>query len=421
MNQFMKKNKLTLPLLVVAVIFVLFLVGKSAYDQYEYNQLADEPVASIEGEFVGEIGPSESLSQSMFSIRAITRSGISYTVQSFSLDTEKAPAHGGEFDVTVTYKNKEIVISVPLTRSKTVEYSIGYPNEDDVIATVYNNGDLEIVGTGATMNFRNGDVPWKDEEYSYVYFGSEVTPENIDYWFSGNENLTQCKNLPKSLTSMIGTFKDDTALTKTPEFFQCENLRIMTECFSGCISIVSSDTLPVSLITADGVFYGCTSLKTPPDMSKAVSLSSIDSMFSGCTSLVECPSIPESVKSMNKTFENCANIKKAAAFPAKIESAENAYSNCSGLEEAAAIPSNMVSYSGCYSGCTDLYGILEINSNSTNCGSLLSNAVQSGRKLSLSGTSGMLIKIQKDANNEYVVLADSDAASAQADALENAG
>lgn len=415
-----KKNKMTIPLLAVVVIFILILVGKSAYEQYEYNQLADEPVASIEGEFTGEIEPSETLTSSMFEIRAITRSGISYVVQEFSMDVDTAPSHGGEFDVTVTYKSKETVISVPITRSRIVDYSIGYPNEDDVIATVYSNGDLEIIGTGATMNFRNGNVPWKGEEYSYVYFVSDVTPENIDYWFADNELLTQCVNLPKSLTSMICTFQNDTALKKTPEFFQCENLRIVTGCFSGCTSIVSSDTLPVSLLTADKAFYNCTSLKTPPDMTKAVSLSSINSMFSGCTSLVECPSIPSSVRSMNNTFENCANIKKAADFPDKIESAENTYSNCSGLEQAAAIPANMVSYSGCYSGCTDLYGTLEINSDSTSCSSLLSNAARSGRKLSLSGSSGMLIKIQKDANNEYVVLEDPDAAAAQADALENA-
>lgn len=108
---------------------------------------------------------------------------------------------------------------------------MGYPTKENVLATIYNNGDLEFTGSGNTMNFANGDTPWADEDYTYVIFKDEITPTNVDYWFEGNTALTGCETLPKSIESARGTFQGCENLKKHRLFFSVHHLRSLRTAF----------------------------------------------------------------------------------------------------------------------------------------------------------------------------------------------
>ena len=412
----MKKNNRLL--IVVFAVLALIIGVLKGVDYYRYTKVSKERVSSIQAEFVGETAPSQELSMSMFDVTVYTDTGSVYSARSFDIDEKKAPAHGDSFDTKIEYHGSTTTVTVPITRSKVVQYKVGYPTKENVLATIYNNGDLEFTGSGNTMNFANGDKPWADEDYTYVIFKDEITPTNVDYWFEGNTALTGCETLPKSIESARGTFQGCENLKKTPSFFQCSSLKIITDCFSGCTSLEQSDPLPVSVMEADGAFEDCIKLTKAPDMTKTNALSSINAIFKGCTSLVDAPVIPDSVLDMSEAFLGDSNIYTASAFPESVEDISSAYADCISLEKAASIPASVINCDSCYSGCSNLYGELSINTNTEDCANLLSNAVTSGKTLKLKGKSGRLFEIQQDSGSRYVTIKDTEKAEKNAKKLE---
>lgn len=413
---FMKKNNRLL--IVVFAVLALIIGVLKGVDYYRYTKVSKERVSSIQAEFVGETAPSQELSMSMFDVTVYTETGSVYSARSFDIDEKKAPAHGDSFDTKIEYHGSTTTVTVPITRSKVVQYKVGYPTKENVLATIYNNGDLEFTGSGNTMNFANGDTPWADEDYTYVIFKDEITPTNVDYWFEGNTALTGCETLPKSIESARGTFQGCENLKKTPSFFQCSSLKIITDCFSGCTSLEQSDPLPVSVMEADGAFEDCIKLTKAPDMTKTNALSSINAIFKGCMSLVDAPVIPDSVLDMSEAFLGDSNIYTASAFPESVEDISSAYADCISLEKAASIPASVINCDSCYSGCSNLYGELSINTNTEDCANLLSNAVTSGKTLKLKGKSGRLFEIQQDSGSRYVTIKDTEKAEKNAKKLE---
>lgn len=412
----MKKNNKLL-IVVLAGLAVCF-AGLKGVDYYKYTQVSKEKVSSIQAEFVGEIAPSQNLSMSMFDVTAYTETGSVYTARSFEIDETKTPAHGDSFDTKIQYHGCTTTVNIPITRSKIVEYKIGYPSKENVLATIYGNGDLEFTGSGNTMNFANGDTPWADEDYSYVIFKDEVAPTNVDYWFEGNRDLTGCETLPKSIESARGTFEDCENLIKTPSFFQCSSLKIISECFSGCTNLESSDPLPVNVMEADYAYQDCQKMVNAPDMTKTNALSSINGIFKGCTSLVAAPAIPQSVLEMSEAFSRDSNIYTASAFPESVEDISSAYMDCISLEKAASIPASVIDCSSCYAGCSNLNGELSINTNTEDCDNLLHNAATSGKILKLKGKSGRLFEIQQDSESKYITIKDTKKAEKYAKKLE---
>ena len=410
-----KKNGL---LIVVLVILGLAVGVSKGVDYYRYTEASKEKVSSIQAKFTGEVAPSQELSGSMFDVTVYTENGSVYLARSFDIGETKAPAHGDSFDTKIEYRGCTAMVTVPITRSKVVEYKVGYPTKEDVLATIYNNGDLEFTGSGNTMNFANGDTPWADEDYSYVIFKDEIAPTNVDYWFEGNTALTGCGSLPKSIESARGTFQGCEKMKKTPSFFQCSSLKIISDCFSGCSSLEWSDPLPVSVMEADGAYQDCIKLTKAPDMTKTNALSSINAIFKGCTSMVEAPVIPDSVLNMSEAFAGDSNIYTASAFPESVEDISAAYEDCISLEKGAGIPASVISCDSCYAGCSNLNGELTINTNTGDCSNLLSDAVTSGKVLKLKGKSGRLFEIQQDSGSKYVTIKDTEKAEKYAKKLE---
>lgn len=411
-----KTKKLALKGLILVLLALVVIKIPQVYESWKYSKQA---VRSIECEFVGKIRPAEELSRSMIRVIASTPAGDRYDVSDkYTLDVTQAPRNGGEFEVNVSYRGFTESLTIPVTRDPVVEYSIGYPDYDDVKATVYSNGDLIFTGEGETREFGKGNIPWKDHEYSYIEFESGIETRNMDYWFMDNETLSVCKNIPKTVESMISAFEKDTALLKTPEYFQCTELRLMTNAFKGCASLTKADTLPVEVINADETFADCLSMEKAPDIMKAGKLISANGMFQGCSKLIKTPQLPNSITTMRNCFAGCINIHRASVFPIKVEDISGCYSDCRSLEEATPIPESVINYESCFKGCRDLNGRLEINTDSSGYSSLLSDAVLSGRELRLSGNCGYLIDIQHDSGNSFIVLENIDEATRQAKRLK---
>ena len=212
---------------------------------------------------------------------------------------------------------------------------------------------------------------------------------------------------------MKKTFANCKALEKAPDYFQCSNLKIMDYAFSGCEALKEIDILPVNVSSAQYAFEGCISLQKPADLSKTSNLQDISGLHNGCSNLREATEIPNSVIYMSETFMNCLNIKAAVRFPEKVLDISSAYAGDSALEIGASIPEGVTDFSGCYQGCSALSGTLEINSDTEAFDSALVDATTNGDKLAISGNSGNLLAIQKDAKNSNIILADPEAASQQ--------
>lgn len=400
----MKPNKKLMTfIIVVGTVCLLALAGTRAVESYQIQQVQQEPLSSIDGRFIGKAVPGTELKRTMFEVTGQTQSGRIYTLNDYDIDIKKVPLHGSNFVLTIIYHEFEKKIDIPITREPLVEYSIGYPEPDDAKATVYTNGDLEFTGTGNTLKFSQSSIPWKSESYTHVYFKPGIEPENIDYWFLGNSDLIYCDALPKSIESMRGTFRDADSLEATPDFFQCTELRVSTECFSGCDTLNKTDDAPINLVAADAMYRGCVNLTTPPNLMKS-SLVNISGMFDGCTGMISAPEIPETVKEMESTFEGCENIYSATKFPELVENISNAYKGCTSLKDAARIPKSVLYYQGCYADCINLYGSVSIDTDTDKNSGVFAGAAQSGRKLILNGQSQKLVEIQQDANNQMIAL-----------------
>ena len=396
-------------IITAAAVIAISVVG---YGKISEKLSKDPVITGLQAEFVGEVVPGQELSKNMFVVKGVTASGQLVPLKNFSSETTMAATNGETCEVVITSQGYESTAIVPITRTPIFEQNIGYPNEEDATVTCYENGDLEFSGSGDITNFTNA-LPWADMEYSHVYIEESLNIENMDNWFYGNTNLVYCDSLPKTLKTMKSTFAGCEALEKTPDYFQCSGLKIMDYAFSGCTGLKEIDIIPVNVTTAKYTFENCTALQTPVDLSKTSALQSISGIHNGCTNLRNATEIPETVTNMDYAFKDCINIKEAVKFPEAIQSAASTYEGDTALVTGATIPESIINFSNCYGGCASLCGNLEINSDAAEYGGCLSGATTNGDKLTISGNSGNLLAIQKDAGNGSITLADPEAAAQQ--------
>lgn len=396
-------------LIAIAVIVVVGIVG---YTKISSSLGKDPKITGLQAKFVGEVAPGETLRKSMFEVKGVTSSGKLVSLNDFSSESSKAAENGASCEVEIESQGYTATVIVDITRTVEFEKDIGYPNESDAKVTCYSNGDLEFTGSGAVTNFAK-DMPWEDYEYTHVYFDETLEIESMDSWFYGNDKLVYCGSLPKTVKTLKHTFAGCTLLAQTPAFFQCTNLKVMDYAFSGCTSLKEIDVIPVNVTSMKYTFEDCSQLQYPVNLSKTSNLTNIDGLHKGCSNLREAAEIPQGVISMNECYQNCINIKAAVAFPANVQEISAAYSGDSAMETGASIPESVTDFSNCYSGCSALCGSLEINTDSNKFSGVLKEANTNGDKLSISGNSGNLLEIQKDANNPNIVLANAEAAAQQ--------
>lgn len=397
---------------IIIAVAAVAAIGMAGYNKLAGDLNQDPPITSLQAEFVGEVKPGQAFTKRMFDVKGVTESGKVVQINDFYSETEAAAENGDTCEVEIKAQDKSATAIVNITREPVFQQNIGYPNEEDATVTCYANGDLEFIGTGNITNFGN-NYPWQQYECSHVYIDEALNIETMDNWFSGNTNLVYCSNLPKTLKTLKNTFSGCSSLQKTPDYFQCSNLKIMDYAFSGCSSLSELDIIPVNVTSAKYAFEYCTSLKEPADLSKTSNLQDITGIHNGCSGLINVMSIPEGVRYMAAAFQGCLNIKEATKFPDKVLNINSAYAGDSALITAASIPEDVTDCGNCYNGCSYLAGSLEINTDTNNYSGLLIGATTNGDTLTISGNSGNLLAIQKDAGNRNIMLADPEAASQQ--------
>lgn len=393
-------------------VLIAATLGIAGYGKIS-NQLHKDPeITGINASFIGEVGPGEKLTKSMFDVKGITKSGQLVALKDFSSETSSAAQNGDSCEIEIESQGFSTTVIVQITRESIYTQNIGYPNETDAVITLYKNGDLEFTGSGEIINFSK-NLPWKDLQYTHVYIDEGLKIENMDNWFTGNEKLVYCSDIPKTVKTARNTFKGCKKLESTPGYFQCSNLKIVDYMFSGCEALKEADIIPVNVTSAKYAFENCVSLQAPISLNKTSNLQDASGIYSGCTSLREATAIPETVIYMDECYKGCINIKKAVKFPGNVQSIASAYAGDSALETAANIPESVIDFSNVYNGCTALNGALEINSDTDAFNGALLGAAANGDKLAISGNSGNLLAIQKDSGNVNITLADPEAAAKQ--------
>ena len=181
-----------------------------------------------------------------------------------------------------------------------------YWNEDNLTWTLYEDGTLNISGTGTMKDYDNGDnrsPVYKNSSVKKVVIEKGVTSIG-NFAFSGCRSLTSI-TIPDNVTS-IGTYA----------FYDCTSL--------------TSITIPDN-VTSIGTyaFYDCTSLTsiTIPDNVTSIG----ESAFEWCSGLSSV-TIPDSVTSIGESaFERCIGLS-SVTIPDSVTSIGNrAFYDCTNL------------------------------------------------------------------------------------------
>ncbi len=211
----------------------------------------------------------------------------------------------------------------------------------------------------------------KKVQIQAVTFENGVQIDNMDYMFSGCEALELAANIPSTVTSMLGTFKNCTSLNTVSAlptsvenlsntFEGCESMETapaipddvtsLYATFKKCTSLSAAPTLPSKLTNMDWTFSGCASITAAPVLPDTVT--SMTNTFEGCKNLLEIPAnIPEAVKKLTMTFYDCDALEMIPVLPNTIEEMEYTFKNCDNLSYAAGLPKNLIRSVGVFDGC----------------------------------------------------------------------
>ena len=233
-------------------------------------------------------------------------------------------------NLTVYLENGSTLTSnvLGVDESKIVSYSQW--NEDNLTWKLYEDGTLNISGTGAMKNYIYGNN--KSPARLNLSVTSIVIEEGVtsigDYAFENCDNLTSI-TIPGNVES-IGE----------DAFYNCDNLTDVTlqdgvksigdAAFIWCNNLTNI-VLPNSITSIEGfAFKDCTSLTsiTIPDGVTSIG----EAVFYNCTSLTSI-TIPDSVTSIgNRAFLNC-NSLTSITIPDSVTSIGNrAFDGCSSLK-----------------------------------------------------------------------------------------
>ena len=274
--------------------------------------------------------------------------------------------------------------------------------ESNVIATLYDNGNFVISGTGQMMdvygsvnerpfNSRIDEIKKIEIKKGVTYIGqlafygcgnlTEITiPEGVTsirfYSFSECNSLKKI-NIPNSVTSIEqGTFSNCSSLTEITipssvksiednAFESCSSLteinipnsvtRIEERAFYECSSLTGI-YIPNS-VTSIGkdAFFNCSSLTEITIPSSVTSIE--DNAFESCSSLIEI-TIPNSVTNIgNFVFTRCSSLRKITIQEGVTSIGYHAFNGCSSLIEIT-IPSTITSIEYyCFYNCSSLIEI----------------------------------------------------------------
>ena len=263
---------------------------------------------------------------------------------------------------------------------KVVEKGYTYWIEGNLTWKLYEDGTLNISGTGAMKNYNNTD------NLSPVHMNSSVKKIVIEEGVTsiGNAAFSGCI----SLTNI--TIPDGVTSIGIMVFYNCTSLTSITipdsvtsignSAFNSCTSLTSI-TIPDS-VTRIGkyAFYDCSSLTsiTIPDSVTSIG----ESVFSFCSSLTSI-TIPDSVTSIgNSAFYGCSSLT-SLTIPNSVTSIGNsAFNACSSLTSLT-IPNSVTSIEfAAFYACSSLTS-LTIPNSVTSIGDSAFNACSSLTSLTI--------------------------------------
>ena len=181
-----------------------------------------------------------------------------------------------------------------------------YWNEDNLTWKLYEDGTLNISGTGAMKDYDSDDSPatQKKDSVKKVVIEDDVTSIG-DYAFWNCSNLTSI-TIPDSVT-IIGNSAFNACSSLTSLTIPNSVTSIGEGAFYACSSLTSI-TIPNSVTSiGEGAFYACSSLTsiTIPDSVTRIG----DYAFKNCSNLTSI-TIPDSVTSIgNSAFYGCSSLK----------------------------------------------------------------------------------------------------------------
>ena len=212
---------------------------------------------------------------------------------------------------------------------KVVEKGYTYWIEDNLTWKLYEDGTLNISGTGAMKDYDSDDSPatQKKDSVKKVVIEDDVTSIG-NYAFSGCSSLTDI-TLPSSVTSI-----------KSCAFYKCSQLAsieipssvtsIGNSAFKNCTGLTSI-TIPESVTSiGDSAFRNCTGLTSITISDRVTSIGNY--VFWGCSNLTSIV-IPDSVTSIGyATFAGCSSLTSITIPDSVTSIGESAFSNCSSLQ-----------------------------------------------------------------------------------------
>jgi hypothetical protein len=243
---------------------------------------------------------------------------------------------------TASATGKLTVTGATVTNSWNIGNKTGSPvnyngsnGDDNVVVTLYSDGELAVTGKGDTVLFGNATspgtdaykTPWnlagKTSAITSATIASGVQPTNMGHWYEDCTVLTAAPAIPSSVTNMDSTFQSCESLT-APDLSRCTNLTNMNETFFSCIALTTAPTIPGSVTNMNGTFCNCTALTTAPAIPGSVT--HMDHTFGRCIALMTAPTIPSSVAVMTYTFDGCSALTGTMLI--KANPGDGYYDNC---------------------------------------------------------------------------------------------
>jgi len=221
-------------------------------------------------------------------------------------------------------------------------WNIGYPNEEDVVATL-EDGTLTIRGTGDmdnyTEDFFGMPAPWNDYLYQIEHVEIKYGVTSIGacaFWRSGLNSIT----IPASVTSIgeeaFGSCSSLTSIEIPSSVTSIEKL-----VFNGCNSLTSIDVKNGNeyYSSENGVLFNknkTTLIRYPEGKVGSYTIpNSVTSIgegaFGGCSSLTSIK-IPNSVTSIgNGAFSGCGSLTSIEISSSVTSIGDFAFFDCSSL------------------------------------------------------------------------------------------
>ena len=234
--------------------------------------------------------------------------------------------------------------------------SFTYTDENGV------NWDCYLNSTSITMP----DGSWKDSTYvtinSASNYGEEVTVPGVVKYEGKDYTVTQlgnifCNNqtlkkatLPKSVTSLYGTFDGCTLLS---EVVNTEQIQSCSYAFNNCSSLKSIDLSNCETIEGGCTFYSCKKLQSIK-LKKCTTIA--PQAFIDCSSLQSVGDLSSCTTIGKEAFRGCSSLR-SIDISSCTSLGEEAFADCSKLEEVKLSKQLNKINNGTFSRCTKLKSI----------------------------------------------------------------